>query len=405
MSDANEKRNVLLGVTASVAASRSVELARLLVSRGYNVRVLMDRAAEDFIGRLSFEVVTGHPVLVDNWGGVGREGINETAISDWADVIVIAPVTADCLAKINSGFSDSPLLVAVLASSAPLVLAPVLPAGIFQDPRMQSHFDVLYEMGAHIIFPSEDERGIGASGAGRMAHPWQIFYAIRRALSVLDFSEKHILITTGPTREYRDQVRYLSRHSSGKMGIALAREAYRRGAKVSLIHGPVPAKVPQDVDCYRVVTAQEMYDRVLGFMSREDDVPDVIVMAAAISDFRFADTAPEKREIDEDSLTVTLSRNKDILAALWEKRGKSTQPILVGFSEVTGDEEEATEQLTQKLNRKKVDLLIGQAVETSQTGGGYRVWMLDKLGHQNEVASSYKSRIVNKVLGAIGRLL
>ena len=404
MSEPNEKRKVVLGVTGSVAAVRSVEIARLLVGRGYEVRVVMDQAAEEFVTPLTFETVTGHPVLVDTWEGVGREGVRETVLADWADVIVVAPATADSIVKINAATTSSPMLITIAASKAPLLIAPVMNETMMENPRIQSHFDVLYEYGADIIFPDDQDSGVAVGGAGRMAAPWQIFYAVRRALSVPDFANKHLLITTGPTREYMDQVRYISRHSSGKMGVALAREAYRRGARVSLVHGPINARVPSEVDCSRVITAEEMYDRVLASMASEEDVPDVIVMAAAISDFSF-DKNQAAIDQEAESIQLSLSRNKDVLAALREKRGKELSPLLVGFAEISGDEEEAVAELRSKLSHKDIDLLIGQGVEIAQRGGDYRVWMLDKLGHQNEVSASYKSRMVNKILDSIGRLL
>ncbi|MCB0335118.1 MAG: bifunctional phosphopantothenoylcysteine decarboxylase/phosphopantothenate--cysteine ligase CoaBC [Bdellovibrionales bacterium] len=405
MSEKNEKRKVLLGVTGSIAAYKAAELARIFVSRGYEVRVAMTRSAQEFISAMTMRAITSNDVMLDFWETEGRDGIEHIETADWADAIVIAPATADCIAKLAQGISDNPLLAACLASKAPLVVAPAMNVNMLEHPGTQQNLSVLRDRGVRIIDPEEGELACGWHGSGRLAAPWQIFYEVRRALSDQDLAGKQILISTGPTREAIDPVRFISNRSSGKMGVALAREAFRRGAEVTLVHGPCTIKVPTAVRCIPVTTAEEM--RVaLHQQTYEGAVhPDVVVMAAAVTDYRPSEVAAQKIKRDGQKPQLELVENIDILAELSGKRSSDCNPLFVGFAVETGEEEDLLANVRSKIEKKKVDVIVGNFADDAFGSDTNRVWIVDRFGKQEEVAVTYKSRIANRILSVVSRLI
>ena len=258
MSGAGEQRNVVLGVTGSIAAYKGVELARLLVSRGYNVRTIMTRSACEFVTPLTFASVTGNPVVSDFWKEGDPSNIGHIEVMDWANVAVVAPATAELISGMATGRADSPLLASLLVARIPILIAPAMNVNMYEHPATQENIQVLKLRGVHFVGPEEGELACGKYGAGRLSDPWEIFHHVRRMASPGDYKGKRVLISTGPTREAIDPVRFLSNRSSGKMGVALAIEAFCRGADVTLVHGPVPVKVPQAIECVPVTTAIEM---------------------------------------------------------------------------------------------------------------------------------------------------
>ncbi|MCL4148939.1 UNVERIFIED_CONTAM: hypothetical protein GTU68_022565, partial [Idotea baltica] len=234
MVDSAEKRKVLLGVTGSIAAYKAAELARLYVQRGNTVKVVMTNSATEFISPLTFQAITNNPVSTDFWDTPEVSGIEHIELADWADTIVIAPATADVIAKLANGFADTPLLASVLASKAPILLAPAMNVNMYENLATQNNIELLKARGVSFIDPEEGSLACGWNGTGRLADPWDIFYETRQLLSTNDLQDKQIVITAGPTREAIDPVRFISNRSSGKMGVELAREAKRRGAKVTL---------------------------------------------------------------------------------------------------------------------------------------------------------------------------
>ena len=397
----SEKRNVLLGVTGSIAAYKAVEYARLLVSRGYEVRVILTGSAQKFVTPLTFQSVTGKPVITDLWESHSAENIEHIEVADWADVFVIAPATADAIAKLASGHADSPLLASALATKAPLVIAPAMNVNMYDHPATKENIETLRRRGVSFVDPEEGALACGWNGAGRLADIWDIFYHTRRALTVKDLLGKRVLITTGPTREPIDPVRFITNRSSGKMGTAIAREAFCRGADVTVIHGPVKKlELPQVIQSVAVVTAEQMKDEVLKLAFRKEDPFDFVVMVAAVSDFRPAEVAMHKIKKATAADTIPLVPNTDILEALGKTRGSALKPTLVGFAVETGEHEELIEELRRKLDTKKIDLIVGNLASDAFDLDTNRAWLVNKNGKQEEIAATFKWRVANKVLDA-----
>ena len=402
MADPAEKRRVVLGISGSIAAYKSAELARLFVSRGYEVRVVMSEAATQFITPLTMQTVTGKPVNTTLWEE--QNGIGHIELADWADVFVIAPASADCIAKVAMGMADSSLLATALATRAPMVVAPAMNVNMYEHPATQENLEVLRKRGADIVDPEEGDLACGWQGTGRLADPWEIFQRSRRALSQQDFRGKRVLVTAGPTREMIDPVRYISNRSSGKMGMNLAREAFRRGAEVTLVHGQVDLRVPSAVRCIGVTSALQMHEATLREAFRTDAPPDIVIMAAAVADFRPAEAAAEKIKKSSDLRALPLTQNPDILADLGAKRSEDRRPLLIGFAVETGEIEDLLEEARAKLQRKNADMIIGNFAEDALELNTNRVWLVNRHGKQEEVATAFKSRIANKILSAILKL-
>ncbi|MFM1848091.1 MAG: hypothetical protein RL417_1565 [Pseudomonadota bacterium] len=400
-----EKRKILLGVSGSIAAYKSAELARLLVSRGYEVRVVMTPAATEFITPLTLQSVTGHPVALSFWEESAVKGIGHIQLADWADAMVIAPATADTLAKLAAGFAENSLLAMALATKAPLLVAPAMNVNMYEHPATQENIALLRKRGVWFVDPEEGALACGWNGTGRLADPEEIFHHVRKVVSTHDLRGKRILITTGPTREPIDPVRFLSNRSSGKMGMALAREAFRRGAEVTLVHGPAQVKVPGAVECVPINTADEMYETVMGRVFGDGESPDIVIMAAAVADFKPAEVAPMKiKKKGAAPAPLELASTRDVLLDLGQKRGDGRKPILVGFAVETGDLEELLVHVRDKLKRKRADMIVGNLAADAFDLDTNRVWLVDRNGRQDEVATSFKSRVANRILDAVLRL-
>jgi phosphopantothenoylcysteine decarboxylase/phosphopantothenate--cysteine ligase len=420
--DTTEKRRVVLGITGSIAAYKAAELARLMVSWGYEVRCIMTPSAQEFITPMTIGAVTGNAVTTEFWDSSEAAGIGHIQLADWAQLLVIAPATADCIAKLANGFADSPLTAVALATKAPILIAPAMNVNMLDHPKTQENIAALRSRGVRFVDPGEGALACGWNGAGRLAEPYEIFYHVRRALSSHDFHGKHVLISTGPTREYIDPVRYISNRSSGKMGVALTREAYRRGADITLVHGPVPVRVPQQVRCVQADSAQHMHDVMLDLAFGDGSLvagvpssfayrkPDIVIMSAAVADFRPEMLAADKMKKADGIPVIRLVENPDILAALGERKkevlGKGTSPApqLVGFAVETGEIDDLVAEAHRKLKAKGVDLIVGNFAQDAFDLDTNRAWLVDKNGRQEEIATSYKSRVANKVLDAVIRL-
>lgn len=401
MTNVMEKRNVVLGVTGSIAAYKAIELGRLLVSRGYEVRTIVTESAQKFVTPLTFQSVTGKPVMIDFWSANDAESIEHIDIADWAEVLVIAPATADVIAKLAYGFADTPLLAAALATRAPIVIAPAMNVNMYEHEATKANIETLRKRGVMFVDPEEGALACGWNGAGRLADPGDIFYHVRRALTEHDYKGKRILITTGPTREPIDPVRFISNRSSGKMGTALAREAFCRGAEVTLIHGPIKKlELPECIEAVPIVTAQEMYDAVMERAFREKDPYDLVIMVAAVSDFRPVESSSHKIKKSTADHVLKLEENPDILASLGKKRGKGTKPTLVGFAVETGDTDELISELRNKVDSKGIDLIVGNLAQDAFDLDTNRAWLIKKNGKQEEIATTFKWRVANKILDA-----
>ncbi len=360
-------RRITLGVCGGIAAYKAAELVRLLVKQGARVQVVMTAAAEHFITKLTLQALSGRPVGSGLFDLDEESEIGHIRIADESELLVIAPATANAIARLCAGLADDLLTTVALATKAPLVLAPAMNVNMWRHPQTRENVAKLVARGALVVGPGEGDLACGWVGAGRMAEPPEIVEACVRALApaARDLDGVAVLITAGPTHEPLDPVRYLGNRSSGKMGFAIARRAAARGARVTLVAGPVTLETPPGVERVDVESAREMRAAVLA----RADAARVVVMAAAVADFRPAVCSGTKIKKGEAAPEIALARNPDILAELGaQRRERGGGPILVGFAAETGDLERNARE---KLREKGCDLLV--ANDVTQEGAGFAV--------------------------------
>lgn len=354
-------RHLVVGVTGGIAAFRSVELVRELQKRGYSVRVVMTANAHRFIGPLTFESLTGYPVTTSMFDAVcDHETIRHTALADWADGIVIAPATANILAKAAHGIADDFLSTLLLASDNPLLFAPAMNPRMMEHPATVENIRILKARGAEFVGPETGEVACGHVGPGKMSTPVRIADITGKILGADgDFRGIRAMVTAGPTREPIDPVRFLSNRSSGKMGCAIAAALVERGAAVTLVTGHVHEIPHAGVRVERVMTADEMHDAVI--KSHADY--DLIIMAAAVADWKPETVRTDKWKKSGDSASLDLVRTPDILMALSKQR-KSSQ-IVIGFAAETGN---VLENASAKCAGKKLDAIVANDISGTETG-------------------------------------
>jgi phosphopantothenoylcysteine decarboxylase / phosphopantothenate---cysteine ligase len=347
---------IVLGVGGGIAAYKACDLARLFVKGGAQVRVAMTPAATRFVGPLTFQALTGAPVLVDLLEPEADRAYGHLALARAADLLVIAPATADLLARLRAGMADDAVTTTALACEAPVLLAPAMNTRMWRNPAVRENVAALARRGWHLVGPSAGPLADGDVGEGRLAEPAEIAAAAARLLVGRDLVGRRVLVTAGPTREPLDPVRFLSNPSTGRMGFAVARAAARRGAEVVLVSGPVELPDPAAVKTVRVVTAEEMARAV------DDEAGDIdlFVAAAAVSDFKPRTVAPTKKKKSDEDEELTLTRTPDILAGLGKRfAGKPGAPILVGFAAET---EALLTNARKKLSAKRCDLVVANKV-------------------------------------------
>jgi phosphopantothenoylcysteine decarboxylase/phosphopantothenate--cysteine ligase len=350
-------RRVLLGVTGGIAAYKSAYLARLLRERGAEVQVVMSPAATRFVGPDTFSALTGKPVHSDIFERTDL--VLHIRLAHQADAAVVAPATANMLAKLTWGIADDLLTSTLLEFGGPLVVAPAMHSGMHEHPATRGNLETLRERGVVVVGPVQGALAAGDRGMGRMAEPEDIATALEEALSAgRDLAGRRVLVTAGPTHEPIDAVRFLGNRSSGKMGWAIAGEAQRRGAAVTLVSGPTHLPDPAGVEVVRVETAEEMRDAVL---SRFDEA-DAVVKAAAVADFRPKEHVEGKIKKEGGTPDIHLEPTPDILRELGERKGDR---VLVGFAAETEDLEGAGRQ---KLREKHLDLIVVNQVGEPGTG-------------------------------------
>jgi phosphopantothenoylcysteine decarboxylase / phosphopantothenate---cysteine ligase len=353
---------VLLGVTGGVAAYKAAHLARLLGASGLDVTVVMTESATRFVGPDTFAALTGNPVHTSLWERPGE--VLHVRLARESHVAVVAPATANVMAKLAHGLADDLLTSTLLEFAGPLVLAPAMHSGMWEHPATRTNVEALIARGARIVGPVEGSLAHGDRGIGRLAEPEDIHAGVLTALrgtSTGDLAGRAVVVTAGPTFEPIDPVRFLGNRSSGKMGVAIAAEAARRGADVTLILGPGTVAPPSDVRVMRVATAEQMRTAVIA--AAED--ADAIVMAAAVADFRPKVVAGSKLKKDQGTPDLVLEPTPDILGELGERRRAGQ--VLVGFAAETNDVEAAGRG---KLERKHADLLVANEVGRHGTGFG-----------------------------------
>ncbi len=352
-------KTIVVGVSGGIAAYKSAELVRLLVTRGARVRVMMTRNACEFITPLTLQTLSQNPVATDTFSLTQESEIGHIRLADSADAIVIAPATADLIAKAAVGIADDLVTTVLLAARCPVGFAPAMNVHMYGHPAVVENLARLKSRGAVIIEPGEGELACGYEGKGRLAEPAVIVEELERILSRHDQAEERILVTAGPTQEAIDPVRFVSNRSSGKMGFAIARAAWRRGAAVKLITGPSAIATPHGVERIDTASAAEM----LGALSRNFPWCSILVMSAAVADFRPARPAAHKLKKNEGGLKLELEAIADRLPALAAKKERR---IMVGFAAETGDLEDNARE---KLKRKKLDLIV--ANDVTQEGAGF----------------------------------
>lgn len=394
------RTRIVLGITGSIAAYKAAELARYFMKRGCVVRVVISESAEKFISSLTFESITRQPVLRSFWEESAPGAIGHISLSDWADAVVVAPASADFIAKAAHGFADSPLLAVILATRAPVIVAPAMNVNMFEHPQTQENIATLAARGVSFVEPDCGDLACGWKGRGRLADASEIYFTTSRALGPHDLSGKRVVISTGPTREAIDPVRFISNRSSGKMGVALAREAYRRGGEVTLIHGPLAGAplLPRGIARVGVTTALEMRSAML---ERVDSAADVVIMAAAVADYRPSRVATEKIKKSTEPRSIELDPNPDILVEVGEMKGASPKPFLVGFAVETGTYEDLAREVKRKLIRKNTDLMVGNLAEDSFDKDTNRVCVVSRSGQEVALDVARKKEIARRIFDTI----
>ena len=351
-----KSRKILLGITGGIAAYKTPELIRLIRKSGHESEIILTQSAKNFVAPMTLETLSGRKVWTDS---DFDSTIPHIKLSKWAEVFVISPCTANTLAKISHGIADNLLTSAVIASKCPVLIFPAMNENMYDNPATQANISALKSRGLKVVEPSSGELACGVYGKGRMPEPHDIMHEIRRALTPHDMAGKRVVVTAGPTHEYIDPVRYISNPSSGKMGTAMARSAWYRGAEVKLIAGPV------DVDSYgmtliRAESAGDMLDAVKESLSWAD----YVVKAAAVGDYRAKEISPAKLKREgKDTLTLELVQNPDISA----EAGRLKRPgqILIGFAAET---ENITENARAKIVRKNLDYILANDVTGENSG-------------------------------------
>jgi len=355
---AAKKPLVVLGVTGGIACYKAVELVRLLVKASFDVRVIMTRGAMEFVTPLTFQTLSGYPVATETFDLTQESQIGHINLADSADLFVIAPATANVIGKVAGGIADDLLTTVLMATRAPVLIAPAMNIHMFENPILQENLRKLRRIGYHILEPAEGYLACGYDGKGRLPDPEKIADEIARLLKSKDLTGERLLITAGPNREPLDPVRYISNRSSGKMGYALARAALCRGAEVALVSGPTALDPPAGARFIPVTTAAEMRNAVL----KEYGQCTAVIMAAAVSDYHAAVVAEKKIKRGAGAVEVRLEPNPDILKELGQdKNGK----WLVGFAAET---EELTANAQKKLREKNLDMVIANNIAESGSG-------------------------------------
>ena len=357
-------KTVLLGVTGGIACYKAAALASALVKQHCDVQVVMTRNATEFLTPVTFEQLTGNRVAVDTFDRNHPFQVEHVALADRADLVLIAPATANVLAKLAHGIADDMLTTTVLACDCPKMAAPAMNTRMYENPVTQDNLATLRRYGWEIIAPASGRLACGAVGPGRLPEPEDLLECVLHALShTKDMAGLRLLVTAGPTQEALDPVRYLTNHSTGKMGYAIARAAAARGAEVTLVTGPTALKRPAYMEVVEVVSAREMFEAV----TRRSQRQDIIVKAAAVADYRPAAVAGDKIKKSEDGsdLALTLERTDDILA--WLGAHKPQGQFLCGFSMETRD---VLANSRKKLLKKNLDLIAANSLREAGAGFG-----------------------------------
>lgn len=389
-------KKIVLGVTGGIAAYKAIALTSKLSQAGAIVQVILTNGAQKFVTPLSFQAISRQPVYIDTFDELDAGKIQHIDLADWADLFVIAPATANIIGKYANGIADDMLSTTLLATTAPVYIAPAMNVDMYAHPAVQDNMKALLTRGTKFIDPNEGYLACGYTGKGRLAEPEEIVAYLERTLSTKKrLAGKKILVTAGPTQEEIDPVRYLTNYSSGKMGFAVAEVASEMGADVTLVAGPVNLETPKGVRRIDVVSTEEMLNTVLEHYPNQD----IVVKSAAVSDYRPAvrHTEKMKKEAD-DKMTIELERNPDILKTLGEKK---VNQFLVGFAAETNNVKRYGEG---KLIQKNLDAIVINDVSKEGIGFGSddnEVIILLEDGTETKIEQTSKFRIADQLLNQI----
>ena len=398
-------KHIVLGVTGSIAAYKIASLASMLVKKKADVTVIMTQNATNFINPITFETLTGNKCLVDTFDRSFEFQVEHVSLAKQTDVFLVAPASADVIAKAAHGIADDMLTTTLLACTCPKIFAPAMNTAMYRNPIVQDNMKVLEHYGMEVIDPASGYLACGDTGEGKMPEPETLYEYIVKALTSKDMAGKRVLVTAGPTQEKIDPVRYISNHSTGKMGYAIARAAMMRGADVTLVSGIVNLQSPMGVRVVPVISAADMAQAVKEAASEQD----IIIKAAAVADYRPATTADEKLKKKDDELSIALERTEDILAYLGAHRREGQ--FLCGFSMET---EHMVENSRAKLEKKNIDMIVANNLKQEGAGFGTDTNVVTLLTKDEtvELPMMSKEEVADKLLDYIidqkakrGRLL
>jgi phosphopantothenoylcysteine decarboxylase/phosphopantothenate--cysteine ligase len=387
-------KHILLGVSGSIAAYKAVDILRRLREQGGEVNVVMTKNAARFVSRLTFEALSGKPVFWDEFQEAERKGIGHIDITAGLDLALVAPATANIIGKIASGIADDALTTALMATACPLIIAPAMNDRMYRNAVVQKNIAFLKEQGIRFVEPDTGPLACGTTGQGRLAEIENIVQTVSSALSARDLAGMTVLVTAGPTRESIDAVRFISNPSTGKMGYAIAEAARDRGASVILISGPTAIAPPAGVTLISVQSASDMHKAVMDHMEGTQ----IVVMAAAVSDFKPTFSSDRKIKKHEAPTMINLERTEDILSAVAKSPGKK---LLVGFAAETDN---VLDNAIQKLRSKNLDMIVVNDLMKKGAGFGTdtnAVIIIDRAGVRAELPLMPKREIARRIIDKI----
>ena len=388
-------KTILLGVTGSIAAYKIASLASMLVKKQANVHVIMTKNATNFINPITFETLTGHKCLIDTFDRNFEFQVEHVSLAKQADMIMVAPASANVIGKLAHGIADDMLTTTMLACKCPKLISPAMNTAMYENSIVQDNLKILEKYDYEVISPASGYLACGDTGAGKMPEPEVLFQYIERTLAEpKDLTGKKILVTAGPTQENIDPVRYITNHSSGKMGYAVARAAMLRGAEVTLVSGQTALTPPMFVDYVQITTAEEMYQAV----TERSDEQDIIIKAAAVADYRPKTVYENKVKKQDGQMSIELERTKDILAYLGAHKKKDQ--FLCGFSMET---ENMIGNSRAKLQKKNLDMIAANNVKVEGAGFQGDTNVMTLITQDQEIALPLlsKEEVANKILDII----
>jgi phosphopantothenoylcysteine decarboxylase / phosphopantothenate---cysteine ligase len=399
-----EKKKILLAVSGGIAAYKAAPVASKLYQSGYEVKVILTESAQKFITPLTFQTLTRQAVYTDTFEEREPSVVSHIDLADWADLVLIAPATANVIGKLANGIADDMLTTTLLATKADVLIAPAMNVNMFNHPAVKKNMETLAAFGWRFIEPNEGLLACGWIGKGRLAEPEELINAVHMYFKekskdqIMPLSGKKVLVTAGPTREELDPVRYFTNHSSGKMGYAIASAAKKLGAEVTLVTGPTSLEIPSGVQVERVISAKEMFDKTLSYYGDQD----IVIKCAAVADYTPVTVHSNKFKKKNDTWTIELKKTDDILKVLGERK---EHQILVGFAAETENLEDYAKD---KLVRKNLDMVVGNDVSKEGSGFGSdtnEIIMIKKDGSIRPLPILTKEQAANEILEEVMEMM